>query len=122
VEKRPEPALARLSVPCYETWFPSDLYSRAGRQAGGVPELDFISGQHRASVAHVISVSGLTLLPAGEQRLLEAQRRGEKGFGESLPLREVSTDDAVTVRVYLVAPVEGGRDERHAYYEIQVGL
>jgi hypothetical protein len=82
-----------------------------------------MSGQHRSSVAYVISASGLTLLPAGEERLLEAERRGENGFGKSLPLREVSTDDGVTVRVYLVGPVgEGGRDERLAYYDIQVGF
>ena len=82
-----------------------------------------MSEQHRSSVAYVISVSGLTLLPAGEQRLLEAERRGEKGFGKSLPLLEVSTDDGVTVRVYLVGPVrERGRDERLACYDIQVGF
>ena len=82
-----------------------------------------MSGQHRSSVAHVISVSGLTLLAAGEQGLLEAEQRGEKGLGKSLPLREVSTDDGVTVRVYLVGPVrEGGRDERLAYYDIQIGF
>jgi hypothetical protein len=82
-----------------------------------------MSGQHRSSVAHVISVSGLMLLPAVEQRLLQAERRGETGFGKSLPLREISTDDGVTARVYLVGPVrEGGRDERLAYYDIQVGF
>ena len=82
-----------------------------------------MSGQHRSGVGDVISVSGLTLLPAGEERLLEAERRGQKGFGKSLPLREVSTDDAVTVRVYLVGSVrEGCRDERLAYYDIQVNL
>jgi hypothetical protein len=42
---------------------------------------------------------------------------------KSLPLREVSTDDGVTVRVYFVGPVRGGgRDERLAYYDIQVGF
>ena len=35
----------------------------------------------------------------------------------------VSSDDSVTVRVYLVGPVrEGSRDERLAYYDIQVGF
>jgi len=85
--------------------------------------MDFMSGHHRSSVAHVISVSGLRLLPAGQERLLAAQNRGEKGFGKSLPLHEVSTDDGVTVRVHFVGPVrEGGRDERLAYYDIKVGF
>jgi hypothetical protein len=71
----------------------------------------------------VISITFLTLLPAGKDRLEEASRRGEGGFGRSLPLRELSTDDGVTVRVYLIGPVrEGERDERLAYYEIQVGF
>ena len=55
--------------------------------------------------------------------MVEAEGRGEKGFGKSLPLREVSTDDGVTVRVHFVGPVrEGGRDERLAYYDIKVGF
>jgi hypothetical protein len=71
----------------------------------------------------VISVSDLTLLPAGEDRLLEAERHGEHGFGRALPRREISTDDGVTVRVHFVGPVrDGGRDERLAYYDITVGL
>jgi hypothetical protein len=69
----------------------------------------------------VISVSDLTLLPAGEHRLLEAERRGESGFGRALPLREITTDDGITMRVHFVGPVrDGGRDERLAYYEIKV--
>jgi len=53
----------------------------------------------------------------------EAERRGEHGLGRSLPLRDLSTDDGVTVRVYLVGPVrQGARDERLAYYDIKVGF
>jgi hypothetical protein len=85
--------------------------------------MDFMSGQHRSSVAHVVGVSELTLLPAGEERLLEAERRGEEAFGKSLPLREMSTDDGTTVRVYFIGPVrEAGRDERLAFYEIKIGF
>jgi hypothetical protein len=69
----------------------------------------------------VISVSDLTLLPAGEERLLEAERRGESGFGRALPLREITTDDGVTMQIHVVGPVrDGGRDERLAYYDITV--
>jgi hypothetical protein len=69
----------------------------------------------------VISVSDLTLLPAGEERLFAAKRRDESGFGRALPLHEISTDDGVTVRVHFVGPVrDGGRDERLAYYDIKV--
>jgi hypothetical protein len=69
----------------------------------------------------VISVSDLTLLPAGEERLLEAERRGESGFGRALPFREICAHEGVTVRVHFVGPVrDGGRDERFAYYDIKV--
>jgi hypothetical protein len=45
----------------------------------------------------------------------EAERRGE--HGRALPLREICAHEGVTMR----APVlDGGRDERLAYYYIKV--
>jgi hypothetical protein len=76
-----ERAVARNPV-SFRSLFLSEPQSR---QAGGVPALDFMSGQHRSSVGDVISVSGLTLLPARQERLVEAERRGQKGSGHTGP-------------------------------------
>ena len=70
----------------------------------------------------MISFFGLRLLPAGERRVRLAAERGEERFG-TLPLRELSTQDGATTKVYFVGPVEqGGKDERLAEYEIRVGF